>query len=138
MTIQEAIDRARALRETEVPDEAMRDWLDVYDENTWERTLKHYVPGGTPTAFPYKANDDWRQIELLLPDKYGLDIYPAYLTMKIDYHHGDIDRYNNGAILFNEADKAMRLDYSRTKTWVPTADEMHPPAPWDPHVNVRF
>ena len=138
MKIQDAIDKARALRDTEIPDEILRDWLDSYDETTWDRVLCKYFPG-TPTSFPYSAQEDWRQVDLLVGDKYGEEIYPHYLCMKIDLEHGDFERSNNETMMFNVADKTMRMDVSRERAWKPPkADGWPADAPWDGRINIRF
>lgn len=138
MVIQDAIDAARRLRDTEIPDEIMRDWLDNYDEGLWDRVLCKYMEG-TPVNFPYSEQEDWRQIDLLLGDKYARQIYPLYLVMWIDYNHGDTTRYNDDAVMFGSADLAMRQDVSREKQWRPPKPQGWPEdAPWDGRINIRF
>ena len=146
MTIQQAIDAARAQRDTEIPDEVMVGWLSSMDGNLYERVLSKYG-AERPEALPYPAwlaahaDDHVTQddVDLMLEDRYGLELYPLYLVMRIDLQHGDIDRYNNDAILYNELEVAMRKDISREKKWKPPRPEGWPEnRPWDGRINIRF
>lgn len=146
MTIQDAINRARRLRDTELTDDEMVAWLSNHDELLYSRVLSKYG-AERPENLPYTeylaehADDNYTQedVELMLPDKYGLGLYPLFLVMQIDLHHGDYDRYNNDAIMYNKLEVEMRMDYSREKQWKPPKPEGWPEdAPWDGRINLKF
>lgn len=143
MTIQEAIDAARVQQDTEIPDERMVAMLSSYDENLYDRVLSKY--GFTkPETFPYGKYLEENgltlvDLELLLPDKYALQIYPLYLLWNIDLQHGDYDRYNNDAMMFTQLEGEMKRDISREGQWKPPRPEGWPEkAPWDGRINIRF
>ena len=144
MIIDEAIKAARALRDTEISNAEMIQWLSSHDEQLYERCLRHYgVP--RPTELPYtqfigsdNGQDDVDQ-ELMLPEKYGLQLYPLWLVLQIDLHHADYERYNNDAILYNEMESAMLRDYSREGRWRPSRPEDWPEwKPVRPVSGLRF
>ena len=146
MTIQEAIDRARRLQDTEISDEEMVAWLSNHDENLYDRVLSKYGEA-KPDNLPYTryleehAEEHYttEDVVLMLPDKYGLSLYPLFLVMQIDLHHGDIDRFNNDAIMYNKLEVEMRQDYSRERQWKPPRPDGWPEkAPWDGRINLRF
>lgn len=146
MNIQSAIDRAKRLRDTEIPDEELVAWLSTHDENLYDRVLSKYG-FEKPETLPYTvylaehADEHITQedVELMLPDKYGLSLYPLFLVMKIDLDHGDIDRFNNDAIMYNKLEVEMRKDISRDGRWRPPKPEGWPQdAPWDGRINLKF
>lgn len=146
MTIKEAIDRARRLQETELSDEEMVAWLSAHDEQLYDRVLCKYgvaKPENLPYTTYLEAHDEDHytpeDVVLMLPDKYGLGLYPLFLVMQIDLHHGDVDRYNNDAIMYNKLEVEMRKDYSREGQWKPPKpDGWTQGAPWDGHYNLKF
>jgi hypothetical protein len=138
MTIQEAINKARQLRSTELGNDALIGWLSNLDENLYERVLSRY--GETrPAALPYNQNgSDAAEVELMLPERYT-ELYPWYLVMQIDLNHGDYDRYNNDALLYSDLEERMKRDYSREKAWKPPRPDGWPEdRPWDRRINIRF
>lgn len=130
MTIQEAIDAARRLRDSEFTEEDMVRWLSAHDQNLYDRVLSKYGEG-SPNNLPYtdyleSEAEDRFGAELMLPDKYGLQLYPLWLVTQIDLQHGDYDRYNNDATMYAALENAMKLDYSRERKWKPPRPEGWP------------
>jgi hypothetical protein len=90
--IAEAIDKARILRDTEIPNEVLLGWLASHDGIVWEEVIRKYE---NPCAKPvYDQDTDLEDTELLIPAPWD-ELYPHYLAMQIDLEHHDIDRYNN-------------------------------------------
>ena len=144
MTIQQAIDAARVLRDTEIKDELMAAWLSSLDDTLWYRVLRNYG-FDRPEALPYYTeaaeNDeqDWRGIELMLTERYALNMYPLWLVMQIDLHQGDYERYNNDAVLYNAEETEFKKDVSRNHQWRPPKPDGWPDVmPWDGNINIKF
>ncbi len=59
-------------------------------------------------AEPFKGYTETTPLttELKAPDEYG-EIYGLYLNMKLDYMNGEIARFNNSTLLFNNMYKDM-------------------------------
>lgn len=145
MTIQGAIDAAKRLRDSEYTDEDFVGWLSAHDENLYDRVLSKYgIP--RPETLPYTQyiadvdpDDIDLELDLMLPDKYGLELYPLWLVLQIDLHNGDFERYNNDAVLYNRMEVEMRKDYSREMRWQPQKPENWPEErPWKPARGLRF
>lgn len=144
MTIQQAIDAARALRDTEITDEQMAAWLSSLDDGMWYRVTRNYG-AERPEAIPYYIDStetdeqDWRQIDLMLPERYALNLYPLWLVTQIDLHHGDYERYNNDAMLYNVQESEWKKDVSRNHRWRPPKPDGWPKVmPWDGNYDIRF
>ena len=145
MTIQQAIDAARRLRETELTDADMCAWLSAHDEQLWLRTLKNYgiehsdnlpytqyTGSGTGGANEYGA-------DLIIPDMYGLELYPIFLVGRIDLNHGDYERWNNDAMLYADRYQSMVNDITREYQWRPPKPDYVPEdKPWRPVDAIKF
>ena len=148
MTIQEAIDAARKLRDTDIDDKQLLEWLSAHDETLFDRTLLKYGANREVEPFdhlPYtqywddNPADRDLDFDLILPDKYGLALYPDYLVMRIDLEHGDYERYNNDAMLYGDLLQRMLDDITRDNRWKPPRPDGWPEkAPWDGRINIRF
>lgn len=115
MTINEAITQVGALKPHQYTDDQLIKWLSNLDQQLWEDVVKwhhfprkkdeegHWVPD-IPAHGPYSEDVDMDQA-LMVPDPYS-DVYPKYLAAQIDYHNGDIPRYNNAMIMYNLALKS--------------------------------
>lgn len=64
-------------------------------------------------AFQPYTEDTPMNTELLVPFPWD-DLYIKYLICEIDLHAGDIERYNNGVAVYNEAYEAFTAWYNRT------------------------
>ena len=49
----------------------------------------------------------------MIPFPYD-ELYPRYLAMRIDLEHGELERYNNDAALFNRLWQTTAAHYCRT------------------------
>lgn len=135
MTIQDAINKARALQDTEMTDEEMCRILNAHDEQLRDELLVKYPAVGNEwlnnaSALPYTqyigagtgGTNDFDQ-ELLIPDKYGEMIYPYLLVWHIDLAHADYERYNNNVQTYSVYRQQMFNDITR--------DHQHrPPDQW--------
>lgn len=134
MTIQDAIDRARGLQDTEMTDEEMCRILSAHDEQLRDSVLSKYFMKEEWTrnypSLPYTqfigadtgGGNDFDQ-ELIIPEKYGDMIYPYLLLWHIDLAHADYERYNNNVQTYNFHRQQMLNDITR--------DYQHkPPDPW--------
>lgn len=125
MLIADAIRAARAMRDTELPDELFISWLSSHDGQVWENTVKSYENPGTKPV--YDEETDTEATSLLIPDPYD-DIYIDYLVMRIDLAHHDIDRYNNEAVVYASKRQDWANWYNRNQRWAATRqfDEIMP------------
>ena len=114
MLIANAIRGARAMRDTELPDELFVQWLSSHDGQVWENVCKRYEGAGT---MPSYDEDTDREATALLIDAPWDDIYIDYLVMRIDLAHHDIDRYNNEAAVYASKRADWSNWYNRTHVW---------------------
>ncbi len=111
MIIQEAIDRAQAIRSDDLPVETKVRWLSSLDGRLYrEVILQHEKPDVTEFV-PYSPDDT--SGSLLVPFPYD-ELYVHYLLAKRDEAYGEADLYNNDASMFNEEESQWRREYHRT------------------------
>ena len=115
MVIAEAINRARARRDTELPDKILVKWLSDLDGQLWEDVVRKYE--GPPSTRPSYADDaDLNGTELMIREPYD-DLYVDYLTMRIDLDHADYERYNNDAMVFEMSRQSWADWFNRECRW---------------------
>lgn len=114
MIIHDAIFGARAMRDTELPDKMLLQWLSSHDGQIWDAVCSQYENAVVRPS--YDEHTDTEATELLIPDPWD-DIYIDYLVMRIDLAHHDIDRYNNGAALYASKRADWANWYNRTHAW---------------------
>ena len=144
MTIQEAIDKARRLRDTELSDDELVEWMSAHDTQLWQDHMARYgyeMPEELPYT-QYKAHEEDGQTVpaaygahyAMLPDEVGVNLYPHYLVMRIDLQHGDYERYNNDAMLYAADLQGFLNRISRGNRY-----QAEPPKrePWQ-KINLRF
>lgn len=148
MLIREAIEAARELRDTEIGDKQLLEWLSAHDQNVFDRALVKY--GANAEEEPYSnlpytqywvddPDDRDLDFDLILPDKYAFSLYPIYLVMMIDLQHGDYERYNNDAMLYGDTYQRMMNDITRENKWRPPKPDYVPEdKPWHPVGAIRF
>lgn len=123
MTINEAITQVGALKPHQYTDDQLIRWLSNLDTQLWEDVVKwHHFPmvkgedgkchPDFPAHGPYAEDVDVDQV-LMVPDPYS-DLYPKYLAAQIDYHNGDIARYNNSMVMYNVALQSYTNYLNRT------------------------
>ena len=123
MKISEAIKQARILRDTEIPDGTMVQWLSAHDGAVWQDVISKYE--GQLTAMPVYGDETDPETELLVEAPHD-GLYPHYLAMRIDLAHQDIDRYNNEAAYYGSLRQAWADNYNRTHRWAGGKQ------PWEP------
>lgn len=111
MTINEAISRVDELK----PNTASRTdkirWLSQIDSMVKEEIIMtHYpYPQECDTAYNDETPGD---TELLVKSPYD-DIYVKWLEAQIDYYSGEVNRYNNSIVMFNELYREYNNWYNR-------------------------
>lgn len=132
MTIADAINGARVRRDTELPDEILLQWLNRLDGALWEDVCQNYEGAGSMPC--YDEDTDIDGTELLVLSPYD-DLYIDYLVMRIDLDHGDYERYNNDAALWESERRAWANWYNRTHRWLSTQSA---PRAQDQYTHVLF
>ena len=79
-------------------------YRDVYETHEHEEEIE----------FNGYSEDDMNT-ELWLPDSYA-DIYTYYVMALMDFHNGEIERYNNSIIMYMTALNDFKAWYNRTHT----------------------
>jgi hypothetical protein len=114
MTIFEAIAQADLLRPNELDPAVKLRWLSTLDGQIHAELLSaHADPPG-----PFSGYDETTELQStrLLVDKPYDELYPRYLLMRIDLEHGELDRYNNDAAVFNRLWQSTAAHHCRTHT----------------------
>lgn len=122
MTLQRAIQSARELRDTEITDETMTEWLNAHDGSLWRRALQfHGVAQPDLYVLPEEEEEEnenaAEDVVLMLPDRYAVELYPLFLCSRIDLAHGDYTRFNNNMLLYNDLLQRMLNDYTRERAY---------------------
>lgn len=113
MTIEQAIAKVDALKPNQYDNEMKVDWLSYLDGIIFETSIKTHERGneGYPESFmPYTSDN--MTTELLVKFPYD-ELYPAYLSMKIDEANNETTRYNNSAAMFNGLMEDFKAAYNR-------------------------
>jgi len=112
MTIHEAIVRLDALKHNTYSDAEKRRWLSQLDGIICNMVLDTHEGGPEEVFQGYDQNTPGDTV-LLIPAPYD-DIYIRHLEAEIDYHNGELERYNNSALLFEAAWNAFERYWNRT------------------------
>lgn len=112
MTIDQAIVRLDALKYNTYSRAEKRFWLSQLDSRVRREVLDtHENPPETPfTGYDDKTPGD---MELLIPAPYD-ELYLNHLGAMVDFHNGEIEKYNNAATLFHAGWEAFTHWYNRT------------------------
>ncbi|MEE1356833.1 MAG: hypothetical protein UHG68_04625 [Clostridia bacterium] len=108
MTINEAIAAADGLRNNQISADIKRAMLSELDGRIYREVMD---PIGNDFN-GYNADTD-EATQLLAPFPYD-GLYVTYLEMEIARINGEMPRYNNAAIRFNEKYEAFKRWYNRT------------------------
>lgn len=108
MTINEAITAADGLRNNQIAEDIKRAMLSELDGRIY---IEVVAPYGTDFT-GYNADTD-SGTTLLVPFPYD-GLYVSYLEMEIARINGEMPRYNNAAVIFNEKYSAFKRWYNRT------------------------
>ncbi len=111
MTISEAISQADQLRPNELDSDVKLGWLSAMDGQIYSELLCAHE--GAPASFPGYDAQTPSSTALLIPFPYD-ELYPRFLAMRIDLENGELERYNNDAMLFNRLWQSTAAHYCRT------------------------
>lgn len=111
MKIREAIERVDALKYNPYTQAEKIAWLDRLDRSI-KQTVIDTHEGGESVAFEgYTALTD-QETELLVPAPYD-EMYLRWLEAQIDYHNGEVDKYNASITLYNTVFEAFTAQYNK-------------------------
>lgn len=112
MTIIEAINRIDGLKPNIYSQSEKVRWLSQLDGFVKNDIIDTHEGSD---AITFSGYDDETSIDtvLLIPSPYE-DVYIHYLEMKIDYSNGETIKYNNSAMMYNNAYSSFEKWYNRT------------------------
>lgn len=111
MTLIEAITQIDALKPNGYSKLDKIRWLSELDWSIKTNIIDTHEGAEEVTFKGY--NDSTSDSTVLLVTEPYDHIYLRWLELKIDYHNGELDRYNNSTVAFNEAYSAFRNYYNR-------------------------
>ncbi len=111
MTIQEALARVSELKPNQYSEEQLVRWLSVLDMIAYEEVISWHCGYAENRPGQYDPDEDLER-ELLIPDPYS-EVYIHWLIAQIDYHNGDMQRYQNSMIAYNTAYSSFADWYNR-------------------------
>lgn len=112
MTIIEAINAADKRKPNTLTESEKVRLLSVLDGKIKLEIIDTHEGGEGISFVPY-TDDTPRDTVLLVPSPWD-DLYIKHLEAEIDYHAGDIERYNNGVTVYEAAYNAFAAWYNRT------------------------
>ena len=104
----EAIAQLRAVKENQYDDTELLRWLSDLDGQIYSEHIK-----------PHEGTDDIahgphdQESVLMIPEPYT-NVYITWLTAMVDYHNGELDRFNNSMVMYNMALMAFVNWFNRT------------------------
>lgn len=104
MTVSEAIRQADRLRPNT---------HDLEDKEMWLQTVENHVSRHMNLHEGYDMHPDVKADEQLLLDGADAEMYVLYLLCMYDYYNGEYDRYNNGALQYNQRLEDWRARFLR-------------------------
>ena len=117
MTIQEAVNLADRMKPNQYDHETKVQWLSKLDGMIFREVITTHE-GGTLTAFDgYDASDP--DVVLLVPYPYDEDVYNYFLQSQIDKENGEMAKYNQSIVLYNNAYQTFWNWYNRTHRPLP-------------------
>ena len=112
MTIMDALYRIDELKPNSYSQTEKIKWLSSLDGVIKSEIIDTHE-GGEDIAFSgYDENADLTTV-LLVPAPYD-DIYLKWLEAQIDYHNGELNKYNNSSVAYNDAYDLYQKHYNRT------------------------
>ena len=110
MTVAEAITRIDRLRPNQYTSAEKTAWLSALDGQIFaEIIMTHRDADRTE----FEAYTD-TTAELLVPAPYDEELYTDYLMMQVDKANAEFGKYDQSAVLFNNALLGFRNHYNRT------------------------
>jgi hypothetical protein len=112
MTLIEAINRIDNLKPNTYSQAEKVMWLSNLDQLIKKEIIDTHE-GAEGVEFNGYREDTPLTTELLVPAPYD-EIYLFWLETKINYWNGEIGKYNNSILMYNEAYSAFAKRYNRT------------------------
>lgn len=109
MTVSDVVLEIGRIKPHQYTQDTILRWLSEFDGRVWDDLLCNYEE--EKPELPYKPSDT--VATLLIPFPYE-DVYIKWLTAQIDFHNGDIERYNNSMAMFTEQYQAYLDSYTRS------------------------
>lgn len=115
MNIGKALADTAELKRHEFTDARLIGWLNDLDSAIWKEFISLFdVETTEPEAYD-PAAESINDTVLLVPDPHS-EMYLLYLSSKIDYWNGDIERYNNSMLMYNAQYELFRCWYNKNNT----------------------
>ena len=111
MTIRQAFERTDALKFNTYTTADKVMWLSHLEWDIVRNIMEAHEGGDQFGFFGYDSDTDPETV-LLAPEPYD-QMYLRYLESQIDYHNGEMDRYNVSAMLFNNLYESYANWHSR-------------------------
>lgn len=109
MTLRDAINNFRELRDAPFDDALLTGWISDVDAMAVDEVISRCYPDRKMKRFDYLKDRDC-ELSVAFPDE---GLYFLYLSMKCDLILGDAARYNLSAIAFENAWKSFAERYFR-------------------------
>ncbi|MCL2488252.1 MAG: hypothetical protein FWE80_06165 [Oscillospiraceae bacterium] len=112
MTIHQAIEQCDMLQGNPYGNREKLLWLSTLEAKIWEEIISRYEKKRKKPVF-----DGWGDRDMgktLLAEPPFDELYVLYLTAQVDFHNGEMNRYNNAAARFNQAFAEFARHYNRT------------------------
>ena len=112
MTIMEALYRIDEIKPNSCSQSEKIKWLSSLDGVIKNEIIDTHE-GGEDVVFDGYNEDSALSIVLLVPAPYD-DIYLKWLEARIDYTNGELNKYNNSSVAYNDAYDLYQRYYNRT------------------------
>lgn len=111
MTILEAISRTDAVKHNTFTQSEKIEWLSRLDYRVKHQIIDTHE-GGDQVVFDGYNDQTDLNTKLLIQAPFD-DCYLRWLEAQIDYHNGEIERYNNSNAMYQAAYNGYANDYNR-------------------------
>ena len=111
MTIFEAISKANELKFNAFSQEQKVGWLSRLDHMVKTQIIDTHEGGENVNFTGYDSDTDMHT-SLLIPAPFD-EVYLRWMEAQIDYHNGEIDKYNISITMFNTEYEAFANWYNR-------------------------
>ena len=111
MTLRDAIDRIDSLKHNTFTTAEKIAWINQLDGMVKQNIIDTHENSEYVAFYGYDSQGDMLD-ELLVQAPYD-DMYLRWLEAQIDYHNGEIDRYNNSIAVFQTIYDSFERQYNR-------------------------
>lgn len=108
MTINDVITYVDSIKSNIYPESTKIKWLSELDANIKHDIINTHDGGDGKEINPYTSNTETLLVPF--PDD---SLYADFLCMKIDQMNGEISKYNNSALVFNNSLDSFAKKYNR-------------------------